>query len=170
LSIFNYILIRLISYQIIQISKCVFIWKHKKTTLNIAYKKWDRTHLCCIMHTTILVQYVAYKNFSHCWSIQDLEWSTCSSKGMREKLIAILLVIIFPQYGYGKYQWDTDFKTLLSQNQIDYLRFLDHIQNNMYGSDTKIVWTVQAFHDCIDTSTRWSRVCKVYTLSHALGR
>ena len=24
-------------------------------------------------------------------------------KGMREKLIAIILVIIFPQYGYGKY-------------------------------------------------------------------
>jgi len=71
-----------------------------------------------------------------------------------KKLIAILLVIIFPQYGYDKCQWDTDFKTLLSQNQIDYLRFLDHIQKNMYGSDTKIVWTVQAFHGCIDTSTR----------------
>ena len=138
---------------------------------DMAYKKWDKTHFfCCIMHTTILVQYVAYKKFSHCWSIQDLERSTCSSKGMREKLIAILLVIIFPQYGYGKYQWDTDFKTLLSQNQIDYLRFLDHIQKNMYGSDTKIIWTVQAFHGCIDTSTRWSRVCKVYTLSHAFDR
>ena len=122
---------------------------------DMAYKKWDKTQFFyCIMHTTILVQYVAYKIFSHCWSIQDLEWSTCSFKGMCEKLIAILLVIIFPQYRYGKYQWDTDFKTLLSQNQIDYLRFLDHIQKNMYGSDTKIVWTVQAFHGCIDTSMR----------------
>ena len=73
---------------------------------------------------------------------------------MRKKLIAILLVMIFPQYGYGKYHRNTDFKTLLSQNQIDYLRFLDHIQKNMYGSDRKIVWTVQAFHGCIDTSMR----------------
>ena len=35
-------------------------------------------------------------------------------KGMREKLIAILLVIIFPQYEYGKYHREMDFKTLLS--------------------------------------------------------
>ena len=82
---------------------------------------------------------------------------------MREKLIAILLVIIFPQYGYGKYQWDTDFKTLLSQNQIDYLRFLDHIQKNMYGSDTKIVWTVLAFFGCKDTAVRRSKVWKIHT-------
>ena len=73
---------------------------------------------------------------------------------MREKLIANFFVIIFPQYGYGKYYRETDFKTPLILNQIDYLRFLDHIQKNMYGSDTKIVWTVQAFHGCIDTSTR----------------
>jgi len=67
---------------------------------------------------------------------------------MREKLLAILLVMIFPKYGYGKYHRETDFKALLSYNQIDYLRFLDHIQNNMYGSDTKIVWTVLAFYGC----------------------
>ena len=114
--IFNYILIKLVSKQVIEIhiSKCVFIWKHKKTTLDIAYKKWDRTHLCCIMHTTIPVQHVAYKNFLHCWSIQDLKWSTWPSKGMREKLLAILLVLIFPKCGYCKYHRDTDFKTLLS--------------------------------------------------------
>ena len=65
--IFNYILIKLLSKQVIEIhiSKCVFIWKHKKTTLDIAYKKWERTHLYCIMHTTIPVQHVAYKIFSH---------------------------------------------------------------------------------------------------------
>ena len=34
------------------------------------------------------------------------------------------------------------------------IRFLDHIQENIYGSDTKIVWTVQVFHGCEDTSIR----------------
>ena len=97
--IFNYILIKLVSKQVIEIyiSKCLFIWKHKKTTLDITYKKWDRTHFGCIMHTTISVQHVAYKNFSHCWSIQDLKWSTWPSKRMREKLLAIHLVLIFPK-------------------------------------------------------------------------
>ena len=116
------------------------------------------------------VQYVAYKNFSHCWSIQDLELSTFPSKGMREKLIAILLVMIFPLYEYSKYHRETDFGPSYLKIRLTILDSLIIFKKNMYGSDTKIVWTVQAFHGCIDTSTRWSRVCKVYTLSHTFGR
>jgi len=63
---------------------------------DMTHKKWDRTHFGCLMHTTILIQYVAYKNFSHCWSIQDLEWLTYPSKGICKKLLAILLAVIFP--------------------------------------------------------------------------
>ena len=62
---------------------------------------------------------------------------------MSEKLLAILLVIIFPKCGYDKCHRETDVKTLLSKNQFGCLRFLDRIQENMCGSDTK---------DCMDNS------------------
>ena len=68
--------------------------------------------------------------------------------------MAIHLVITLPKCGYDKYHRETNFKTPLILNQINYLRFLDHIQKNMYGSDTKTVWTVRAFHGCKDTSVR----------------
>ena len=136
----------------------------------MAYKKWDKTHFFVVLCIQPFSYNMLRINFFHIVDLLKIWNDQLSHPKDAWKINSNSFGHNFPQYGYGKYQWDTDFKTLLSQNQIDYLRFLDHIQKNMYVSDTKIVWTVQAFHDCIDTSTRWSRVCKVYTLSDALGR
>lgn len=73
---------------------------------------------------------------------------------MREKINGNFCVMIFPKYGYNKYHREIYFKTLLYQNQIDYFRLCDLIQKNMYWYDAKIVWTIQAFRGCIDTSMR----------------
>ena len=52
--------------------------------------------------------------FFHTVDLFNLKWSTWASKGMREKLMAIHLVLTFPKCGYDKYHRETNFKTLLS--------------------------------------------------------
>ena len=74
--------------------------------------------------------------------------------GLVEKLLAIQLFIFFQKSGYDKCHSETDFKTLLLKIIFQCLRFLDRIQENMFESDTNIVWTVQTFHGCKDSSIR----------------
>ena len=68
--------------------------------LSFFQKIWHISNEMDLIFVVLCIQPFPYdmlriKNFSHCWSIRDLEWSIWPSKRMREKLLAILLVLIF---------------------------------------------------------------------------
>ena len=67
------------------------------------------------MHTIIPVQDVAYKIFFHTIDAFQI-WNDQLVHPMRlgEKLLAIVLVILFQKCGYDKCHSETDFKIILS--------------------------------------------------------
>ena len=78
----------------------------------------------------------------HTVDLFNLKWSAWASKGMREKLIAIHLVMIFPKCGYDKYHRETDFKTSYLKIRLTLLDFLIIIKRICMGS----------YKDCMDSS------------------
>ena len=107
------------------------------------------------MHTIIPVQSVAYKIiFYTIDAFQIWNYRLVHPKGLGEKLLAILLVI----FSKSVITISATVKHILIPSYLKIifqcLRFLDHIQENMFGSDTNIVWTDQAFYDCKDSSIR----------------
>ena len=73
--------------------------------------------------------------------------------GLVEKIISNSIGHIFQKCGYDKCHIQILRPSYL-KIIFQCLRFLDHIQENMFGSDTNIVWTDQAFHGCKDSSIR----------------
>ena len=74
--------------------------------------------------------------------------------GLLEKLLAILLIIFYKRVVMISATEKNILRPFYLKIIFQCLRFLDHIQENMFGSDTNIVWTVQAFHGCKDTSIK----------------
>ena len=73
------------------------------------------SHFGCFMHTTIPVQHVVCEIIFHTVDAFRI-WKEQLGHHMElgEKLLAILLVIIFLKCGDDKCHRETDFKTLLS--------------------------------------------------------
>ena len=107
------------------------------------------------MHTIIPVQNVAYKIiFPTIDAFQIWNDQLAHSMGLVEKLLAIQLFIFFKSV----VTTSATVKQILRPSYLKIifqcLRFLDHIKENMFESDTNIVWTDQAFHSCKDSSIR----------------
>ena len=107
------------------------------------------------MHTIISVQDVAYKIIVYTVEAFQI-WNDqlAHSMGLVEKLLAIQLFIFFKIV----VTTSATVKQILRPSYLKIifqcLRFLDHIQENMFGSDINIVWTDQAFYDCKNSSIR----------------
>jgi len=107
------------------------------------------------MHTVIPVQDVAYKIIFHTIDAFQI-WNDqlAHPMGLVEKLLAIQLFIFFKSV----VTTSATVKQILRPSYLKIifqcLRFLDHIKENMFESDTNIVWTDQAFHGCKDSSIR----------------
>ena len=90
--------------------------------------------------------------------------------GLLEKLLAILLIIFYKSVVTISATVKKILRPFYLKIIFQCLRFLDHIQENMFESDTNIIWTDQTFHSCKDSSIRYSRVCEVSTLNHVFGK
>ena len=107
------------------------------------------------MHTIIPVQNITYKIiFQTVDGFQIWNDQLAHSMGLVEKLLAILLVIFYKSVVMISAIVKKILRPFYLKIIFQCLRFLDHIQENMFGSDTNIVWTVQAFHGCKDSSIR----------------
>ena len=107
------------------------------------------------MHTIIPVKDVAYKIIFHTVDAFQI-WNDQLSHpmGLVEKLLAILLVIFYKSVVTISAIVKKILRPSYPKIIFQCLKFFDHIQENMFGSDTNIVWTVQAFHGCKDSSIR----------------
>ena len=107
------------------------------------------------MHTIIPVKDVAYKIIFHTVDAFQI-WNDqlAHPMGLVEKLLAILLIIFYKSVVMISATVKNILRPFYLKIIFQCLRFLDHIQKNMYGSDTNIVWTVQTFHGCKDSSIR----------------
>ena len=111
------------------------------------------------------VQHVAYPKKIYGWSIQ-FEMINLGIQRDAWEINGNSFGHDFPKVTIGKQILRPSYLKI----RLTLLDSLIIFKKNMSGYDTKIVWTVQAFHGCIDTSMRWSRVCKIYTLNHAFDR
>ena len=107
------------------------------------------------MHTIIPVKDVAYKIIFH--SVDAFQiWNDqlAHPMGLVEKLLAIQLFIFFKSVVTTSATVKQILKPSYLKIIFQCLRFLDHIKENMFESDTNIVWIDQAFYGCKDSSIR----------------
>ena len=107
------------------------------------------------MHTIILVQDVAYKIIFHTIDAFQI-WNDqlAHPMGLVEKLLAIQLFIFFKSVVTTSAIVKQILKPSYLKIIFQCLRFLDHIKENMFESDTNILLTDQTFHGCKDSSIR----------------